>query len=288
MIYHYCRPESFNNIVKSQSIWACDLKKMNDPTELVNGFSIVKRLWDTIFPEQKGKFKDDDLEHGRFFYLGTSFSKNPDLLSQWRSYAGDGGGFSIGFSEEELIKASSRRTIIPPEHKAEFDKDYVEFNPPFKLEDVFYNREKFENFIKDKMLTFRTESGVPFTKSEHGGTDLSHIMFYTELMEASCLLKSAFYEEEQEVRIFSSLWSEPLKLQSSRSHDGLDLRLDFRAAENGLVAYAPIRLVGYEYKAIKSVILGPKSESSLEEVQLFLHLNSFENCSVSKSAGEYR
>ncbi|MDI4653185.1 MULTISPECIES: DUF2971 domain-containing protein [Pseudoalteromonas] len=288
MIYHYCRPEGFLNIVKSQKIWACDLKKMNDPAELVLGFSIIRDLWDTVFPEQKGTFKDNDIEHVRFFYVGTSFSKNKDLLSQWRSYAGDGCGVSIGFLENDLFKANSERHQVPVEHRKEVGSEYTVSKPRFKLEDVFYNKESFTNFIKDKMLSFRETNGVPFKKKDGEPTSLNHVLFYTELMEASCLLKSSFYEEEQEVRLFSSLWYEPLKVQSYSSPSDFDLRLDFRASSNGLIAYTPVRLIGYEHKAIKEVILGPKSESSIEEIQLFLRLNSFENCHVTKSAGKYR
>ena len=34
--------------------------------------------------------------------LGTCFSEERDLLSQWRGYANDGAGFSVTFDKEKL------------------------------------------------------------------------------------------------------------------------------------------------------------------------------------------
>ncbi|MDR7090060.1 DUF2971 domain-containing protein [Cellvibrio fibrivorans] len=287
MIYHYCNPASFVSIVKSKTMWVCDLKKMNDPSELTPGFEIVRSLWDEMVPSQKGKFTSNDLEHDRFFYLAASFSKNCDLLSQWRSYGGNGAGFAIGVSELDLLNSNSFSKNILVSSGNDSEASIVRFPPPFKMQDVFYNEESFRFYISEKLTKFINEYGVPFEKSSGEPTKLSHINFYSELISDACLLKSKFYKEEEEVRIFASLWHSPSIYQSDLIFES-KLKIDFMATQNGIKAYSAIKLAGNDVESIQKIVIGPKSESSIEEVELFMKLNSFRKCFVEKSEGEYR
>ena len=260
---------------------------MNDPSELQHGFKIVKEIWDKKFPSQSERFNTYDLDHGRFFFLATSFSRNKDLLSQWRSYGGDGHGFAIGISENDLMLANVLRQRIYIQGTQE--PEYLELDPAFTLGEIFYEEQKYRNHIKSKINSFKKNNGVPFEK-KHPNEPLksSHLYFFNELLEDSCLLKSDFYKEEQEVRLFSSLWRPNISSQNVAPNIHDRLKLDFTSTRHGLKAFSPIQLTGNGIRAIKEIVIGPKSQSSKEEVKLLLTLNSFDDCEVTNSRGELR
>lgn len=94
MLYHYCDQSAFINIIKNKVLWASDLTKMNDPTELVHGPQILVALYRSIFPNSKVDLsKERSLPNNGYMHLACSMSKDGDLLSQWRAYSNDGAGF---------------------------------------------------------------------------------------------------------------------------------------------------------------------------------------------------
>lgn len=286
MIYHYCTPATFLNIVKSRSIWACDLTKMNDPAELQHGFTVIKEVWDEEFPTQKAKLNIDNLTHERLFHLATSFSENGDLLSQWRAYGCDGFGFAIGIDETDLKKANIQIEEIHFQGQDEIT--YRELGPMFKLRKVFYCTNEYRSYIQGKIRKFKEENGVPFEKKEGEPLKLSHIYFTGQVIEDACLLKSNFYQEEKESRLFTSLQYHTIEPLHKFPIKKQMLTLDFMPTSHGLKAFTPIELIGNGVSAIKEVVIGPKSNTTTEEVKLFLSINSFSDCIVRRSEGEYR
>jgi len=117
-LYHYCSLNTFVNIIKSRSIWLSDISKSNDKQELTwlkNRFELF--LYKQWVDYAKSKEKIDDLQSVDFSEfekthlftnylmknnLKTSYvfclSECRDDLGQWRGYADDGRGISIGFN----------------------------------------------------------------------------------------------------------------------------------------------------------------------------------------------
>jgi hypothetical protein len=128
--YHYCSAQTFQAICDSKAVRFSDATTMNDAAEMAWGHTklieagpLVTKLRDTV-PE----FKDLDaaffasvavhLERHRsilhpFF---SAFSRQPDVLSQWRAYADDGRGFSIGINGKALksLPASLYEVVYDP------------------------------------------------------------------------------------------------------------------------------------------------------------------------------
>lgn len=105
IIYHYCSMDSFFGIIANKNIRLSNAYKANDYTELECIFSIMEN-------SMAGVFKTEFVSSLRKSYRAwletyfrphiACFSKEGDLLSQWRAYANDGKGISIGFNRKYL------------------------------------------------------------------------------------------------------------------------------------------------------------------------------------------
>lgn len=108
-IYHYTSPEGLIGILQNGELWASSIHHLNDSTEMDYAFQLLKtRLKERNVQLDEGRdklfkaFKNwiDSISSVNVF-IG-SFSRRPNLLSQWRAYCPPGGGYSIGFSYEDL------------------------------------------------------------------------------------------------------------------------------------------------------------------------------------------
>ncbi len=105
-LYHYTSAEALMGIIKSRSIWASNISYLNDEQEYFYATNLIKPFLDQIERNSSNSFLLDFLtklmirDHCGPVFV-ASFSKDPDLLSQWRAYCKDG-GFSIGFKRDDL------------------------------------------------------------------------------------------------------------------------------------------------------------------------------------------
>lgn len=115
--YYYCSLETFLSILKNRKIYLSDPLKMNDKLEIK---WYLKKLIDKTNDKFKSFFEALKLRSGLDFSIDdllnildskgqrsvyiSCFSKKPDLLSQWRAYADDGNGVSIGFDLDKIGK----------------------------------------------------------------------------------------------------------------------------------------------------------------------------------------
>jgi len=105
ILYHYCSNESFYLIVSSKSIHMSSLSLSNDKKE----GKLVTEVFMSIVNENdnnniyKRQLKDKLLALEQIVDgVGFCLSEEGDLLSQWRGYADDASGVSIGFSRKNL------------------------------------------------------------------------------------------------------------------------------------------------------------------------------------------
>ena len=110
MIYHYCNLDALIAIMKNKVIWASNYRYLNDAKEINIA---VEKIDDNIDLIKKGIESFNGYQSVirclkssmvSYDYYITSFSQEPDVLSQWRAYAQNGRGASIGFDEKVLIK----------------------------------------------------------------------------------------------------------------------------------------------------------------------------------------
>jgi hypothetical protein len=109
-LYHYTDAAGLYGLLSSASLWLTDHRFLNDTTEFTHTTQIMKNVIseiksDTISDAAKrtltaisdGK-EFANLREGFVF----SFTEEKDDLGQWRAYANDGQGFTVGFSGKLL------------------------------------------------------------------------------------------------------------------------------------------------------------------------------------------
>lgn len=112
ILYHYSTMSSLKAIVENQTLFCSNSAYLNDKREYNYGLDLFK---DAL----KKKLIDSDAgietniinsvlkrlnEKNVSNHFATCFSLEGDLLSQWRAYADDGKGISIGFDRKKLIE----------------------------------------------------------------------------------------------------------------------------------------------------------------------------------------
>lgn len=108
-IYHYTDLNGLIGIVESHTLFSTHINFLNDRKEFLHGLDIIE----SILKENNNEFynsmstelnkKIENLKNLEKFV--TCFSRNGDLLSQWRSYGNQGKGVAIGFDPLEITES---------------------------------------------------------------------------------------------------------------------------------------------------------------------------------------
>lgn len=107
LVFHYTSLEKFISIIESQSFYFTNLNYLNDSKEYHYGVDIIRDVIKKYcVTDTNSAILDAVLKNIKHIYKSpryiTCFSKNGDLLSQWRAYANDGKGIAVGFKTEKL------------------------------------------------------------------------------------------------------------------------------------------------------------------------------------------
>jgi len=110
-ISHYCGSQVFLSFLERKKLWLTSLSQSNDSLE---GAWVIKHWLSRFTPRTES---ERDLRKGysvlldevkrSYVALGTCFSEEPDLLSQWRGYAENGAGFSLTFDLKKITGTSN-------------------------------------------------------------------------------------------------------------------------------------------------------------------------------------
>jgi hypothetical protein len=187
IIYHYCSSETFVNVIINGTIRFSDANLLNDAEEGRWGYDcfietanrILKRQEiPDVFPEVTVEFIDrlDAIWFASRLRLASfiaCFSSDGDSLSQWRAYADDGMGFSIGFSAKALQNAM-----------------------PVQILNVLYEREQ---QIREMAVII----GAAYLEFVEQGSDLEADWLFeraAEFAASAIALKNPAWRDEKEVR----------------------------------------------------------------------------------------
>ena len=305
LIYHYCSMDTFNIIMKNKTIRLSNITKSNDSKEKILIYDHLESAIDRAFAEIKLPVRAaDQIETGfaegytylEYFQkdlrdinnqssLVACFSRNGDLLSQWRGYANDGCGFAIGFDRLLLEK-------------------YLKRDERFRVEGIEYDAARqlmmIDNDVKEAFLDcaewfeldldFPKHIGLFNDELDEISIDLAERLDFT-----SCLMKKHTFREEDEVRIiFSSrigIGTDETEIDKKiKGTTKLCLRdVDYLARRNQFVLYADMSFEkALTDGVIKEIIIGPKVDMTVEEVGSYLCVRGFEGVNVRKSEVSYR
>lgn len=259
MIYHYCDTQAFNGICKTKSIWLTDITKLNDESEYGSGFQIIREL---VLEDFRGISsaileRSEDKLNQLFRVLVGCFSKNGDLLSQWRAYGEGGAGYVIGFDQDEIRLHN-------------LGNRYLEAMAPVLSTVNFVN-------VSYDSVKLRSQARLTIERFERSQSPIKYQLLAKALMDLAIRYKDPFFIEEDEVRAFV--------VEESGSID-LEYKKNRRDGSNGVCEYHVLNTSLNERHAIRKVMLGPKNKRSIDEVRRFLESEGLFGVEISNSKGQ--
>lgn len=262
LIYHYCSSATFLSIIQNRKIWLTDLTLSNDSME---GLWAVKSYLN--------KFKQEDsrgraaakimleMEIWNRVALGSCFSSEKDLLSQWRGYATGGRGVCIGFRVEKL---------------KDIGKISDRANLPVRLEKVNY-----PNFLpvdlttrigkefRDQIEEARAGKGDIISFGKEYGNDGHRRV--TNLISELFTIKNPSFQEEKEWRLL--LVDFPSNIPG----------MEFRESNSLLSPYLELEIAD---DMIASVLLGPTNPTPKRDIEKLLSAYNI-RAAVSRSSATF-
>lgn len=282
-LYHYCSSSTFHSIISNGSIWLSSLALSNDSME----GRFVTQTFDRLLTQSA--IDAEEAEEIRkvlhlvgeiFDGLGFCLSEEPDLLSQWRGYADDAQGFSVGFNKEYLEELSNSREkgkngfrlnkVIyePAEHKAALRPIYNEIMQLVESGKLKRPRYGLLNMPNDAELKIMNDE---YTESINALWKKAGRIF-----PSVHTLKNKAFSEELEWRLVSYLLKE-----------AGDSAL-FRSAGDRLIPYREFKLISLSSKPINEIYVGPKNITPDFVIEKFLLLNGFGDVEIKRSEATYR
>lgn len=118
-LFHYTSAAGLLGIIQSKTIWATNIRYLNDTKEYAHALDITQAILDyrqkkahKTFERALIKVMSESLEPAqRTDIFVSSFSRQGDQLSQWRGYCPAANGYSIGFKSKLLIKCTEGKRL---------------------------------------------------------------------------------------------------------------------------------------------------------------------------------
>lgn len=215
--------------------------------------------------------------------LGFCLSEDGDLLSQWRGFAANATGVSIGFSTEYLNWLSEASAS---HDRSGFTLKKIEYEPSVheSCVDPVYLK------IKDSMaagafktlgrrsLLFdsRTDEEIQCDDSSIRSAHSKLFEDTLQLLPELFRLKAHAFREEREWRALSYLVK------------GGEDDCSHRVVHDRVIPYRKIELIEFERHPIVEVILGPKHGTPTKVVEDFLKKQGYGVVSIKSSVASYR
>jgi hypothetical protein len=230
-LYHYTTQEGLLGIVRTGELWATNVQYMNDIGEFFLAVEIaVERLrmhrfapglsinrLSAILVQQLERVKEAPI-------CAVSFCVDPDLLSQWRGYAGSPGSICLGFRSEAL--GSSAASISGA------------------LAACVYGREEQVKII-DEMIGLAVEDVRQLKNHNEDRITALATNFIEQLFSCGALFKDKGFHEEAEWRLISGVQADLGKY-------------GYRVGKSTLVPYLKFGLRGARWDGeIQSATVGP-------------------------------
>lgn len=252
-IYHYTTFSGLLGIIESGTLWASDIRYMNDSAELNHMVHLISEEVDLRVahghqnPRLLHQFKDwiaHRVTNGHMLFAG-SFRANGNLLSQWRGYSELGKGVSIGFDPAQIMRCAKAqgfivgRCIYDSARQADLIRQIID-----RVEDL-------------AARTSGTREVDEYTFEE------VFEQVESDLLRIAAILKHPSFQEEEEWRIVSPVVT-----------DFKDPSVHYREGTSMLVPYFEFSLIDPQSakQKIEHIFLGPTPNRSLSMNSLAMYL----------------
>ena len=255
ILYHYTTLAGLRGILKSRALWYGHIYSLNDPMEIQYGLSIVSEVLKEQIEEatKEGREIHKDflveLNEQSSLYFGsmfhafvTSFCENGDLLSQWRAYSAQGGGYCLGleFSDRTRVIAEKKKDRIT---LSEPDSEEKLLLRPY-LRKVVYQKEEQKNLVRTYAsevaeAAFRaiqhSDIEQAFGHSRKSAIAVLALQATNVLDDLALSFKQSAFQEEQEWRLIRVV-------PDNRNPE----EFSFRDSGNGLIPYCSMCVFDHE------------------------------------------
>lgn len=284
ILYHYCSNNAFHSIIENRRIWLSALSLSNDSMEGKLVAEILTRIAEGDGLDQPATQRLQKLVSGleqMIDGLGFCLSEEGDLLSQWRGYAADASGVSIGFSKDYLQQLGEASGAVDKPgftlNKVEYDREIQEslIKPTYIEIKKLINEGAFK-FGKRSLFDVRSDDEVRRDNEKVRGAFSQLSMTVLTLFTKLFLLKTRAFREEREWRLISYF-----------AKTGTDM-CSFRALSDRIVPYREFELFESQSSSIVKVILGPKNTTPNYVIEGFLKQRGFPDVTILRSEASYR
>lgn len=265
ILYHYTDLSGLKGIVRSHSLWASDIKSLNDESEVQYSRDFLKSLTDDYFDNATDSYSVHLLKLAitglatATTHLDTfvaSLCEDGDNLSQWRAYGSRGAGVAIGFDYETLCDVAS-------------DQDYTLLRVIYKEDE---QRNELEPVISDSERIIRDWGASP---SEAPAAEMQVLLLGFGLLTALMPIKNPAFRDEHEWRL------ERIAIPGLSDRQTL-----VREGSRGEISYEEVIFDNRGgQSSLTQVVLGPTfdSDSSEAEVRVMLDTNGLADVAIARS-----
>jgi hypothetical protein len=250
IIYHYTNDAGLRGILESGKLWLADIFNLNDPSELSHGFSHAVSIlskkaadghrWTKVFAQAFERLATQgELQASAHFFVG-SFSSSGDELGQWRAYADNGRGYTLGFDTKVLESAFAG---------ASDNSRYSTNTFPVTYDDALLAgiHNQFVEMIVP-LITLPNGRQLPHEVTAEYLTELS-LVLARHVTQSALFYKHEACSNEKEYRF----------LQLHRA-DMPPPEVKFRAGRYSLVRYREFDWRSVAPDALKRIVIGPAAD----------------------------
>ncbi len=276
ILYHYCSPDTFLAICSAKKLRFSSLYQMNDHMEKRWGYEIwvevtrklkhEKSINLTVFEE----ITDIIFQESYFtLSLACCFSKHGDVLSQWRAYAQDASGYSIGFSAKHLSQL------------------------PTRVIEVCYNKEEQKQIIEEFIKYMQKRRVANPNGSKNDESFINCCMDFAVRLSS---FKNPAFQEELEIRMVHVIQIDRSDINNPQykfcggienGEKCKEYKINFRMNGSNPTPFIDLDF-NHDINPIKEVILGPKNNARETDVSLAMSSLDCKNVKVKKSEASYR
>jgi hypothetical protein len=283
-LYHYCSNATFLAVAQQRSVRLSALMQSNDSMEGKLAAEAVERL----AMREHMSFAELQQVQQSLEYMGELFSgralclsEDGDLLSQWRGYAQNGAGFSIGF-DEDFLRNLAASTITARGSSLSLLKVVYEPQQHDELVRPVFEalKERVRDEAKSNPSLMQRALESPAEKEQRENrlriARLEIIAITLRLLPTMYQLKSRGFFEEREWRLLCHA-------QMNQVNKEL-----YAAREDQIVPFDVASFPNNDDRGISSVFIGPKNRTPTSVVKEFLSAAGFRDVEVRRSVTSYR
>lgn len=264
-------------IIESKELWLFSARKMNDSldTNWINHLimSEIEKRKENLDKLLIDKIIQNYNLNNNNPYL-CCFSKDRDVLSQWRAYADDGQGVAIGF-DESILGIETKIPVTGAISKITTG-----------LCSCIYSTKEQQKLIQNEF-----DSLLHSITNEEYESDPAFYNFIIKLRMYSLIMKNPAFREENEIRIIHT----PIILQNKNPNEDEEINLigeispiKFINRNNSISSYFQIPLENiFNSNLIPEIVLGPRCNYD-DDFLLYLEENKLTKTNIIRSTASYR